>query len=321
MHAAVVRSFDKAPGYETFEEPVPAAGEVIVDVVAAALHPRVRSGAAGSHYTSTGRLPLIPGIDGVGRLPDGSRIYFVAPDTAFGTMADRAAVDLSRSIVLPDGTDEVTVAAGMNPAMSSWVALHRRVPLRPGQAVFVLGATGNAGQMAVQIAKYLGAGRIIGAGRDPRRLAALQDLGADEVVSLAGDIHDAAQAVGTAAADVDLVLDYLWGDPATRVIPAVLEQRADRDRELNWLQIGSMAGPEISLPSVALRSANFRIQGSGQGAVSLAGFLSELPALAELLSSGVLSVNALPVPLDQVESVWTTPPDSGQRIVFIPRRE
>ena len=82
-----------------------------------------------------------------------------------------------------------------------------------------------------------------------------------------------------------------------------------------------MAGPEISLPSVALRSANFRIQGSGQGAVSLAGFLSELPALAALLSSGALSVNALPVPLDQVESVWTTPPDSGQRIVFIPRRE
>ncbi len=59
--------------------------EILVDVVAAGLHTRVRSQANGSHYTSTDELPLIPGIDGVGRLPDGQLVYFVAPDTSFGT--------------------------------------------------------------------------------------------------------------------------------------------------------------------------------------------------------------------------------------------
>ena len=70
----------------------------------------------------------------------------------------------------------------MNPAMSSWVALRRRIEFQPGQSVLVLGATGNAGRLAVQIARHLGAGRVIAAGRAPDRLAALSDLGAHEIV-------------------------------------------------------------------------------------------------------------------------------------------
>ena len=81
MHAAVVRSFDRPPRYEHVEAPH-ASGphELVVDVLAAGLHPRVRSTANGSHYTTTGELPLIPGIDGVGRTADGDLLYFVLPD-------------------------------------------------------------------------------------------------------------------------------------------------------------------------------------------------------------------------------------------------
>ena len=75
----------------------------------------------------------------------------------------------------------------MNPAMSAWVALRRRVPIEPGQSVLVLGATGNAGTMAVQVAKRLGAGHVVGAGRDLDRLRALASVGADELVQLTGD--------------------------------------------------------------------------------------------------------------------------------------
>ena len=123
------------------------------------LHPRVRSGAAGAHYTSSGTLPMIPGIDAVGQRPDGTRIYFVAADDVAGTMADKALASARRSIVLPEDADSAKVAAAVNPAMSSWVALRRRVPIQPGQSVLVLGATGNAGAMAVQVARRLGAGR------------------------------------------------------------------------------------------------------------------------------------------------------------------
>ncbi len=94
MHAALVRSFDRPPRYETFETPV-AHGEheLLVDVLAADLHPRVRSDANGSHYASTGELPLIPGFDGVGRTPGGDLVYFVLTNTAFGSMAERTVVD------------------------------------------------------------------------------------------------------------------------------------------------------------------------------------------------------------------------------------
>lgn len=319
MHAAVVTSFDEPPHYQQFEIPRPSnENEVLVDVLAVGLHPRVRSGAAGRHYTSSGRLPMIPGIDGVGRRADGTHVYFVADDDVIGTMAEKAVVDVRRSIELPDGVDVAKIAAAMNPAMSSWVALRRRVPLEPGQSVFVLGATGNAGSMAVQIAKRLGAGRVVGAGRNQRRLDALTAAGADELVQLTDDDETTSRNLAAAAAEADIVLDYLWAKPAQRAMMALLTQRSDRSRELNWIQIGAVAGPTIELPSVILRSANLRLQGNGQGAVSTEVYLDELPSLVEAIDTGAITVNPHPVPLADVERVWTLPDPPNQRTVLLP---
>lgn len=319
MHAAVVRAFGTAPRFDTFPTPT-ASGEheILVDVVAAGLHPRVRSAADGSHYTSDGTLPLIPGIDAVGRTPEGELLYFVAPDTALGTMAEKAVVDRRRAITLPSGTDPAAVAAAMNPGMSSWVALRRRVSLPPGGSVLVMGATGNAGQLAVQIARHLGAAQVVGAGRDPGRLELLKSLGADEVVSLDGDDHDVADRLGRAAADVDVVIDYLWGEPTQLAMPALMTARTDRSQALAWVQIGSMAGQDITLPSFLLRAGNLNILGSGQGSVTTAGIVAELPSLAEEIASGALAVDPLPMPLDQVQQAWNTPTAPGQRIVLVP---
>jgi NADPH:quinone reductase-like Zn-dependent oxidoreductase len=289
-----------------------------VDVLAVGLHPRVRTGASGRHYTSTGTLPMIPGIDAVGRRADGRLVYFVADDDVVGTMADRAVVDPRRAIELPDGVDVMKVAAAMNPAMSAWVALRRRVPIEPGQSVLVLGATGNAGTMAVQVAKRLGAGRIVAAGRDRARLDALASLGADDLVQLTADAERSGLALGAAAADVDIVIDYLWGQPTQHAIVALLTARSDRSRLLNWIQIGSMAGPTIELPSVALRSANLRLQGNGQGAVSTATYLGELPALVDEIDAGTIAVNAIARPLAEVETIWPQLDRPGERTVLVP---
>ena len=319
MNAAVVTSFDEPPHYQQFEVPQPAGdGEILVDVLAVGLHPRVRTGAAGAHYTSRRTLPMIPGVDGVGRRQDGRRVYFAAGDDVIGTMADQAVVDVRRAVELPDGTDVAKVAAAMNPAMSSWVALRRRVPIEPGQGVLVLGATGNAGLMAVQIARLLGAGRVVGAGRDPGRLGALTSLGADEVVPLTDDQDATDRALGAAAAEVDIVVDYVWGRPAEHAIMALLTSRADRSRAMNWIQIGAMAGPTIELPSVALRSANFRLQGNGQGAVSTAAYLAELPSLVREINAGTIAVKANTVPLADVEAIWTRSDPPGERTVLVP---
>jgi NADPH:quinone reductase-like Zn-dependent oxidoreductase len=319
VHAAVVRSFDHPPRYEPFGLPAPSdRDQELVEVLAVGLHPRVRSGASGSHYASTATLPMVPGIDGVGRREDGQLAYFVADDDLVGPMATRTVIDTRRSVVLPDCTDVVKIAAAMNPAMSAWVALRRRVPIQAGQAVLVLGATGNAGQMAIQVAKRLGAGRVVGAGRDQTRLATLPGIGADATVALTDDADATAAALAAAASEVDLVIDYLWGEPAAAAIMALLPARADRSRAMNWIQIGSMAGPTIQLPSVALRSANLRLQGNGQGAVSTRAYLAELPSLIDEIDNGGIAVTARAAPLADVETVWTAPEVPGVRTVLVP---
>ena len=319
MNAAVVTSFDAPPRYQQFEVPHPTTDdELLVDVLAAGLHPRVRSGAAGAHYTSTGTLPMIPGIDGVARRQDGKRIYFLADDHVQGTMAEKAIADERRSIELPDDVDAATVAATMNPAMSAWVALRRRAAFASGQSVLVLGATGNAGTMAVQVAKRLGAGRVVAAGRDLARLTALRLIGADEIVQLTGDSDATSRSLGAAAPEVDIVLDYLWGRPAQQAITALLTARSDRSRALDWIQIGAIAGPTIALPSVALRSANLRLQGNGQGAVSPRAYLAELPSLIDEIKAGNIKLTPSSKPLAEIAQIWSTTDPPGQRTVLVP---
>ena len=319
MNAAVVRLFGKPPVYEAFDIPTPTTpDEMLVDVVAAGLHPRTRSSANGSHYSSTGKLPMIPGFDGIGRDPDRELRYFILADTHLGSMAEQALIDPRRSVVLPADTDVLTVAAAMNPAMSSWIALRKRIAFEPGQSVLILGATGNAGQMAVQIAKRLGAGHVIAAGRDPERLAALTALGADTTISLAGDPATTDRSLGDAAAKVDVVIDYLWGVATERTMPAVLTHRADKGHPLTWIEIGSMAGLQLTLPSAWLRSARLQLVGSGQGSVSAEEIAGELPALAAEISTGAYTIDAVATPLSQVEPTWNAPVAPGQRIVFVP---
>jgi NADPH:quinone reductase-like Zn-dependent oxidoreductase len=299
MKAAVVTDFSQPPRYEDFPDPV-ATGEdeVVVEVLAAGLHPRVRSQAGGFHYTSNGELPLIPGIDAVVRDPDGRLRYTILDDTTRGTMAERTVIELARSVVLPDTVDPVVVAAAMNPAMSSWVALRQRIDFGGGPHVLILGATGNAGRLAIQVAKRFGASRVIAAGRDSARLAALTGLGADEVCTF----DQLAR-----AADVDVVIDYVWGEPTAAAMVEILTNRADRGRALTWLEIGAIAGP-----------ARLQIVGSGIGSVSGRDFVEELPKLAEAVAGGAFDVRARAVPLAEVEQVWTGTAGTADRIVLVP---
>jgi NADPH:quinone reductase-like Zn-dependent oxidoreductase len=310
MHAAVVTSFGVPPAFGEFPVPTPEGPtEVLVDVVASGLHRRVRSQADGSHYTCTGDLPLVPGVDGVARMPDGRLRYFALGDTVSGAMAEQTVIDIRQSFELPDGADPVLLAAAMNPAMSAWVALRRRIDFQRGQSVLVLGATGSSGQLAVQVAKRLGAGQVIAAGRDRQKLAALPAVGADTVVRL--------DEIATAATEVDVVIDYLWGQPTVEAMTAIAINRVDRGRPLSWIEIGSVAGSDAAIPSAALRALPLQIVGSGQGSVSTAGFLAELPALADEIVAGALRFDVRAVPLADVGTAWQEV-DSDSRIVLTP---
>ncbi|MGW0808137.1 quinone oxidoreductase family protein [Nonomuraea sp. NPDC002799] len=308
MHAAVIPAADAPPVYRDHPDPAPRHGdEVVVEVLAAGLHHLTRARANGSHYSSDGMYPLVPGVDGVVRDHEGNLRYVALNETGLGTFADRTLIDPRRSVILPDDIDPVRIAAAMNPAMSSWVALRRRVDFHAGQRVLVLGATGDAGRMAVQIAKLFGAAQVIAAGRDATRLKALTALGADETITF--------DQIGRAA-DVDVVIDYVWGEPAAAAMIPLLTARADRTAPLAWIQIGSIAGQSAPIPSAALRSARLQIVGSGIGSVPARDFLAELPELASAVTAGAIDVRARAVPLAQVEQAWTAETDG--RIVFVP---
>ena len=314
MKAAVVTAWGDTPRYEDYPEPASERGAV-VEVLAAALHPRVRSQAAGSHYSSTDELPMVPGIDGVGRMPNGELAYFLLGDAALGSMATRTLVDPRRAVTLPPDADPVAIAAAMNPAMSSWVALRRRIALAPGAAVMVLGATGNAGGLAIRVSRLLGAGSVVAVGRgSDDRLAA---LGADAFVSLDGDPAAYEQALGAAGARVDVVVDYLWGQVTADALAAIIPRRADASQELTWIQIGSMAGLEAPVPSAALRAARLSIVGSGQGSVPTRDIAAEIGELAGAIMRGELTVETTVVPLANVEQ-WWAPREGSARVVFVP---
>lgn len=317
MYAAVVNTFGSAPEYQQFPEPIAQRGETVVSVLASAIHPRVRSQADGSHYTSTGELPLIPGIDGVGRMENGELRYFILPDTNLGAMAERTLIDERRSVILPEGVDPVRIAAAMNPAMSSWIALRRRIDFAAGSRVLIMGATGNAGRMAIQVAKRLGASHVAAAGRNPQVLAQLPALGADTVIDLANEEQAFAE-LSEAGKHVDVVIDYLWGEWASKALYAIVPAREDDAQQLTWIQVGSITAPEAPIPSAALRACNLRLVGSGQGSVSPRDIVAELPALATEVMTGGYDLTVKAVPLSDVSTAWAEAATTGERLVITP---
>ena len=167
MKAAIITGPGIAPIYADFDRPQPQGKEQRLRVSASALSHLTRGRASGRHYSADNRFPFVPGVDGVGRRDDGSRVYFAMPRAPFGAMAEETVVDATHCVPVPDDLDDVTAAALANPGMSSWAALRHRARLNPGETVLINGATGVSGKLAIGIARHLGAGRIIATGRDP----------------------------------------------------------------------------------------------------------------------------------------------------------
>lgn len=315
MKAAVVSSYAEPPRYTDFQEPVPGPEEVLIHVTAAGLHPIVKAIASGKHYGSTGKFPFIAGLDGVGRLDDGARVFF----GAFGTFAERAVTARNRCFAIPDALDDVTVAAMMNPGMGSWGAIAERAQLRAEENVLILGATGSAGRLAVQIAKRLGAKRVVAAGRDQQALEKLRSMGADATIALTQD-HEALvrafrEEIGRNR--IDVVLDYLWGAPAESVLAAIEQKGLDHSAgRIRYVQIGNSAGPAITMQASALRSSGLEMLGSGFGSVSMEKIFEGMRALLQEAARQPFQIEARTAPLSEVERLWNT--QQSARVVFQP---
>lgn len=321
MKAAVLHALGESPRFEEFADPQAGEGEVVVRVKAASLKNVEKMMARGAHYDHLRQLPCVCGVDGVAVLDDGTRVFCGGARPPYGLMAERAVVSRAWCLPVPETVDDLAAAALPNPAVSAWLALVWRAQLRPGETVLILGATGVAGQLAVQIAKLRGAERVVAAGRNRRVLATLPGLGADATLPLDGTDDELTRAFVREAGSkgFDIVLDYVWGHPTEVLLETLtrhdLKSVASRTR---LVQIGEMAGSTIALPAAALRSSGLELYGAGGGSVPHQAIFEAFPQIWGLAADGRLRIATEPVPLADVERAWQRRDLDGRRLVIVP---
>jgi NADPH:quinone reductase-like Zn-dependent oxidoreductase len=318
MKAAVLYQFGTPPRYDDFPDPVPAdCTQLLINVKAAAVKNLDKGRASGLHYARHEKLPDVVGIDGVGTLSDGQRVY--APGIT-GMIAEKALIEADRYVPVPDALDDIMAAALPNAVLGSAMALKFRAGLQQGNTVLVNGATGVTGQVAVQIARHFGAARVIATGRNPGGLKRLKELGVDEVISLEEDITARIREIHKNT-PIDVVIDYLWGPPAEKILDAVkgggLHSFTSR---LRYVTVGAMAGESISVPSSILRSSAIEILGSGIGSISKEDMrklqTQILPEMFQLAAEGKLKIATQTADLKDIETAWNAKIPSGERLVI-----
>ncbi len=316
MKAAIVLGPNQGPVYGEFDDPAPGDGLTVVRVAASALSNATRARATGGHYSMAGAFPLVPGIDGVGRTESGERVGFLLPEAPFGGMAEKTLVRDALCVPVPDSLSDVLAAAIINPGQSPIGALRVRASLQPGEGVLINGATGTTGQVAVQMAKILGAGRVVATGRDPGSLARLRELGADDTVDLGGDPDAVQNALATHFGDggVGVVLDYLSGPP-TEVVLAAIARGHKGAGTVRYVIAGGAAGTSTSVPTSVLGSTSLVLMGSGIGAVRPPDIVRSVREALEIAGSSGLRIDVTELPLAQVEKAWVADYDRS-RVVF-----
>jgi NADPH:quinone reductase-like Zn-dependent oxidoreductase len=164
---------------------------------------------------------------------------------------------------------------------------------------------GTSGRLAVQVAKYLGAKKVIATGRQAAALQSIQTLGADETILLVEN-RDALQNAFREqfAGGVDVVLDYLWGQSAECLLIAA--SKAGSHGPIRFIQIGTASGANITLPGAILRSTAIELMGSGLGSVPIDRIVGAIEEVLHAAVAGCLEIATKPVPLSEVEQAWSS---------------
>jgi NADPH:quinone reductase len=292
LWAAVVTELGRPPQMGEAPEPE---GETLV-VLAAPINPIDIAVAAGRFYGGHPQLPYVPGCECVGRDPSGRVVWTFGGGLGVarnGTMAERSGVGAVVAEV-PDGADVALAAALGIAGLAGFMPVVWRAPVRPEDSVLVLGATGVAGQVALQTAKLLGAAHVLAAGRDEERLQHALELGADAAVTLDGDFGEPTY-----------VVDALWGEPIERAVAAAA-------RGARIVHLGQSAGPTATLASADVRGKQLEVYGYSIFAVSADVLVEHYRRLVGHAIAGEIRLDVEPVPLDRVADVWGAP---GKRVL------
>jgi len=317
LKAAVIVDKELAPIYADFKDPEIALGHHLIRVQASSISQITKARASASHYSSDNEVPFVPGFDGVGTLEDGSSVYFLVPRNPFGAMAEYCSVAQENCIVIP-GTLSSEVAAAMAiTGMSSWAALVEQAQMRVGDTVLVNGANGISGRLAIQIAKYLGAGKIIATARRASTFDDLYQLGADQCIVLSENMKETEAAFyAEFKQGIDIVLDYLWG-PSALCLINLAAKNSPANKALQFVQIGSIGGATIPFPASALRSSGLKLMGSGLGSLSIAQMLNSVLQVLTHAPNAGFNVKVNSIPLAEVAHAWNTTSSETRSVVII----
>jgi NADPH:quinone reductase-like Zn-dependent oxidoreductase len=320
MKAAVINQFGDVPKYTDFPEPQPADGEVLIDIRASVLENFDKGTASGKHYSSKSLYPQFPavvGSDGIGVTAEGKTVAFGRIRSPYGAFAEKTVAGYT--IPIPDGIDVARASAMPSSILTSLLPLKYSAKLQPGETVLVNGATGVSGRIAIQVAKILGAGKVIATGRNERSLRLLPELGANVIVDLKepdGRVGEAIRAAG-GEQGIDVVLDFIWGHPAEVLIDTFIPTEVGfAKRRVRYMQIGQKAGSHISLPASALRTSGLELMGIGKIPFEIV--QEEMKQVWSWIADEKIDMEIEEVPLADIASAWQRDDLEGKRLVIIP---
>jgi NADPH:quinone reductase-like Zn-dependent oxidoreductase len=254
MRAAVIGERGTAPVMTEFREPESREGALLIEMDTVGLGGWDVLGA----YRLGVEFPCVIRGEGVGRTADGRRVYFgersVQP---FGAWAERTLVPAEEVWAVPDTVDDKT-AISMGIAATGAIVPLEAARIQKGDNVLVLGATGSLGQIALQLARYLGAGKVVAAARSHDTLQGLVSRGiADASVTMSGGADDVAALKDASNGGFDVVLDLVCGQPLLSALKAT-----------RWgariQTIGTGAGRQINLDIADLLFRTLSCVGTGQ---------------------------------------------------------
>ena len=305
MRAAVIQAKNAIPKITDFEEPQASPGNLLIDVSAGAIGPTDLMRAAGFFGPVNG--PYVIAGEGVGRLQDGSPVYFGHSVPPFGGWGERTLVPEAEVWPMPEDLPEERVLALGISGTGALIPLEE-AKIQPGETVLILGATGPLGQIALQMARVLGAGRVIGAARSIDKLQQLKARGwADAVVQLGGD-DDPAALKAEAGDGYNVVLDTIYGPPAENAMRATAPGA-------RMMSIGVGAGTRVSL---TLGELVFRSHiGVGTGQRPVAERRAAFERTMSMAREHNFEVDILSFGLDEAESAWAAQAGSPHAKVIV----
>ena len=295
MRAAVVETLGGLPIVEEFADPT---GDDVAEVLAAALNPFDLIVAAGQMPARQPSPPFIAGIEGIARLSDGTLSYFADPRLPYGSLAERVPLAGADTATVPAGLDPAFAAALGVSGIAAWLSLTNTGRLMPEERVLILGAEGQVGQLATQLARLIGAAQVVGTVRADENRHVVLEHGADAAVSTA-DLDTLTERLREVVGDgVDLILDLVWGPVIAHAID-VARLRA------RVVQVGNAAGATATLTAPVLRNKLVSILPHANWTFSAAERAAAFEQLAAYAQSGALRLDVERVPLDDAASAWT----------------